>query len=142
MLSALTNVQHRPEQAFMMHRWTPVSLRQPFHPSPCVWSLLTRLYKKNQRGKQGMESGPYLPTPAPTVLSCSLPTDREDKDTPQWQSCCCHYVQSRQETQRSSGFQMWSKDHAAAESPGELLKMPITRLEYSSGVQDWPEFNS
>lgn len=85
-----------------------------------------------------MESSSYLPTPASTVLSCSLPADRADKETPQWQICCCHYAQSRTETQRSPGFQMWFKDHAAAGSPGELLKMPITRLEYSSGVQHWP----
>lgn len=138
MLSALMNVQHRPEQAFTMHRWTPVSLRQPSHPSPCVWSLLTRLYKKNQGGKQGKESGPYLPTPAPTVLSLQPLYRQSRQEHPSVAKLLLPLCAEQTGDTKVTWFPMWSKDHAAAESPGELLKMPITRLGYSSGVQHWP----
>lgn len=82
-----------------------------------------------------------LPSPAclhSSVPAASLQSEQTRTPTRQWQSCCCHYAQSRKETQRSPGFQMWFSDHAAAGSPGESLNMPITRLEHSSGVQHWP----
>lgn len=70
MLSALTNVQHRPEQAFMVHRWMPVSLRQWFHSIPLclVPSYMTLQEKSEWEARNGER-----PLPSHACLHSSIP---------------------------------------------------------------------
>lgn len=82
MLAALTNVPHRPSRLSWCTDGRQCLLGSDFISFLCVWSLLTWLYKKNQSGKQRLESGPYLPTPASTVLYLQPPYSQSRQGHP------------------------------------------------------------
>lgn len=111
-----------PEQAFMTMDRCQCLLGSHFIPARSFWSPFTLLHKRSQSGRQGVDNGPYLPMPDSTVLFLQSPSDRVDKDAPQWQICCRRKKGiGQKEDTKANWFANVVQRVCASESPGEQV---------------------